>query len=137
MEIPEDQPAQRAGLDSFRLMSTGRKQDWIDLFSEDCLFEDPVGVSPLDPAGQGHRKSDLAKFWDASIGLGKMTVECVKAKPRGKECAFLVDSTNEVPGLPPLEVEAIVIYRVNDEGKVWSVRAYWEYGGAVDSTLGT
>ncbi len=133
----DDQPAQRAGLASFHLMSTGEKEAWIDLFSEDCLFEDPVGVSPLDPTGKGHRKSDLSKFWDASIGLGKMTVECVKAKPRGNECAFLVDSTNEIEGLPPLEVEAIVVYRVNDEGKVWSVRAYWDYGDAVESTLGS
>ena len=72
----DEQPAQRAGLASFHLMSTGEKEAWIDLFSEDCLFEDPVGVSPLDPTGKGHRKSDLSKFWDASIGLGKMTVEC-------------------------------------------------------------
>ena len=129
------QPAQHAGLSSFRLMSTGKKEEWIALFAEDCLFEDPVGVSPLDPAGKGHRKSGLAAFWEKSIGLGKMTVECRKAKPRGKECAFLVDSKNEVAGYPPLEVEAIVIYRVNDAGKIISVRAFWEYDTSVQSTL--
>jgi len=130
-----DKPAQRAGLSSFRLMSTGKKEEWIALFAEDCLFEDPVGVSPLDPTGKGHRKSELAAFWEKSIGLGKMTVECRKAKPRGKECAFLVDSKNEVAGHPPLEVEAIVIYRVNDAGKITSVRAFWEYDASVQSTL--
>jgi len=132
-----DQPAQRAGLASFRLMSTSKKREWIDLFAEDCLFEDPVGASPLDPAGRGHRKSELAAFWDKSIGLGKMTVKCRKAKPRGNECAFLVDSTNEITGHPPLEVEAIVIYRVNDAGKITSVRAFWEFDAAVAATLPT
>jgi hypothetical protein len=135
MVIPVDQPAQRAGLKSFHLMSAGKKQEWIDLFAEDCLFEDPVGVSPLDPTGKGHRKSDLTKFWDASIGLGKMTMVCRKAKPRGNECAFLVDSINEIDGLRPLEVEAIVIYCVNNEGKICSVRAYWEYSDEVESAL--
>jgi steroid delta-isomerase len=135
MAIADDQPAQRAGLESFRLMSAGRKQEWIDLFADDCLFEDPVGVSPLDPTGKGHRKPELASFWDGSIGLGKMTVVCRKAKPRGNECAFLVDATNEVPGHPPLEVEAIVVYRVNHAGKVTSVRAFWEYDDSVGSTL--
>ena len=130
-----DQPAQRAGLASFHLMSTGGKEQWIELFSDDCLFEDPVGESPLDPTGKGHGKSDLAAFWDNSIGLGRMTVECVKAKPRGNECAFLVEATNEVPGHAPLEVEAIVIYSVNDLGKITSVRAFWDYDTNVAATL--
>ena len=131
----DDQPAHKAGLASFRMISAGRKEEWIDLFAADCLFEDPVGVSPLDPAGKGHRKSELAAFWDKSIGLGKLTMTCREAKPRGNECAFLVDSTNEVPGHPPLEVDAIVVYRVNDAGKIVSVRAFWEYDAAVASTL--
>ena len=40
-------------------------------------------------------------------------------------------------GQDSMFVEAIVVYRVNDEGKVWSVRAYWDYGDAVESTLGS
>jgi steroid delta-isomerase len=64
-----------------------------------------------------------------------MSVVSRKAKPRGNECAFLVDARNEVPGHPALEVEAIVVYRVNDAGKIVSVRAFWEYDSDVASTL--
>jgi steroid delta-isomerase len=134
MSADDLQPGHSAGLESFRLISAGHREAWIDLFADDCLFEDPVGVSPLDPEGKGHRKSELGRFWDKSIGRGDMNIVCKIAKPIGNECAFLVDATNNLPE-GSLEVEAIVFYRVNDEGKIVSVRAFWEWTDTVDQGL--
>ena len=120
-------PARSAGLASFRYMEEKNRDAWLDLFAEDCLFEDPVGSSPLDPEGKGHRKGDLGAFWDASVGRGNMSFEVVTSKACANECAFLVKTTNAIAGLPLLEVEAFTIYKVNENGKVVSVRAYWEF----------
>jgi steroid Delta-isomerase len=51
----------------------------------------------------------------------------ITSKACANECAFLVKTTNAIPGLPLLEVEALTIYKVNEDGKVVSVRAYWEF----------
>jgi len=31
------------------------KEDWLALFAEDAIVEDPVGTSMFDPDGTGHR----------------------------------------------------------------------------------
>ena len=43
-------PAQRAAALSARYASERNKAAWLDLYAEDALIQDPVGVSPLDPA---------------------------------------------------------------------------------------
>lgn len=122
-----EHPARVAGLASFRCMTEGDREGWINLFADDCLFEDPVGPSPLDPEGKGHRKHQLGAFWDASVGRGNISFKVVSSKACANECAFLLQTTNQIPGLPALEVEAFSIYKVDDNGKVISVRAYWEF----------
>jgi len=41
---------------------------WLSLFAPDAIVQDPVGPSPLDAAGAGHRGSAaIAAFYDAVI----------------------------------------------------------------------
>ena len=29
------------------------KKNWLSLFADDAIVQDPIGVSPLDPEGEG------------------------------------------------------------------------------------
>ena len=63
--MSDDHPARRAGLLSQRYVANGEREKWLDLFADDGVIQDPVGASPLDPTGKGHRgKAAIAAFWD-------------------------------------------------------------------------
>src|SRR5215469_5432668 len=41
---------------------------WLSLFAPDAVLEDPIGPSPLDPGGAGHRGlAAIAAFYDTVI----------------------------------------------------------------------
>ena len=49
------------------------KQAWVDNFADDALIEDPIGRSPLDPEGKGHRgKEAISRFWDNQIAPNRI-----------------------------------------------------------------
>ena len=52
------------------------KETWLALFADDAVIEDPIGPSPLDPEGRGHRgKEAIAAFWDLAIATVKLRFE--------------------------------------------------------------
>jgi steroid Delta-isomerase len=130
-------PAQRAAALSARYASQREKAAWLDLYAEDAIIEDPVGVSPLDPTGQGHRgRAALSSFWDAVIAPGRMTYRIRESYPCADECANVWSLTNLLPGGAEVTVDLVSIYRVNAQGKLMSMRAYWSYA-AVEAQLKT
>jgi steroid Delta-isomerase len=121
-------PAQRAGARSARYASQGNRAAWLDLYAEDAVIEDPVGISPLDPSGRGHRgREALASFWDRVIAPGKMTYVIRESYACGDECANVWSVTNTLPGDVHITVDLVSVYRVNPAGKLMSMRAYWNY----------
>ena len=50
-----DHPAIQANIKSIGLASKGKKDEWLALYAEDAVVQDPVGVSPFDPTGEGHK----------------------------------------------------------------------------------
>jgi len=121
-------PAQRAAALSARYASQGAKAAWLDLYSADAVLEDPVGISPLDPTGRGHRgRAALETFWDRVIAPGKMTYVIRESYACGDECANVWSLTNTLPGNVQITVDLVSVYRVNPAGKLVSMRAYWSY----------
>jgi steroid Delta-isomerase len=121
-------PAQRAAARSARYASRREKAAWLDLYADDAVIEDPVGVSPLDPTGKGHRgREALSRFWDVVIGPGNMTYTIRESYPCADECANVWSLTNVLPGGARVTVDLVSIYRVNAAGKLLSMRAYWSY----------
>jgi hypothetical protein len=50
---------------------------WLALFAADAVVQDPVGQSPLDPVGEGHRGHDaIGRFWDTVIAPVKSRCAC-------------------------------------------------------------
>jgi steroid Delta-isomerase len=121
-------PAQRASALSARYASEGKKAAWLELYAEDAILEDPVGISPLDPSGLGHRgREAMSRFWDLVMGPGKMRYAIRESYPCGDECANVWTLTNTLPGNVHVTVDLVSIYKVNALGKLTAMRAYWSY----------
>ena len=103
------------------------KQNWLDLFAEDAIVQDPIGISPLDPLGDGHKgKEAIEKFYDTVIANGNIEFNILESIPCADECANFAQITNMV-GDVKIETKMIVIYRVNSDDKIVSLRAFWDY----------
>jgi ketosteroid isomerase-like protein len=115
----------------------GNKAAWLALFSEDAVVQDPVGKSPLDPGGEGHcGKAAIASFWDLIIAPGEIEFTIKSSFPAGDECANLVGLVNKLPGDLTMKMDMVVVYKANDEGKISSLKAYWDFD-AVQEQLAT
>ena len=122
-----EHPARRAGRASQQAAMAGKRQEWLDLYAEDCHVEDPVGPSPHDPTGAGRRgKAALAAFWDAAIEGAKITMQYPTSYACGDECAFVGRTTAERPDGTRFSVDTVTVYRVGKDGRIVSMRAYWE-----------
>lgn len=121
-------PAQLAGQNSMRTVKVKDKAAWLALFADDAVIEDPVGVSPLDPSGQGHRgKAAIGRFWDMVIAPGEVEMRLRESYPSGSECANVVSLVNRMPGGVEIGTDCVIVYRVDDAGRIVSLRAYWEF----------
>ncbi len=105
------------------------REAFIANFSEDALIEDPVGKSPLDPSGQGHRgHAAIGAFWDTIIAPGSIRFEIERAYVCGDEIANVGTIYNALPDGPgEIAAEGVFVYRVDAEGKIVSLKAYWDY----------
>ena len=103
------------------------KQKWLDLFAEDAIVQDPIGKSPLDPIGDGHKgKEAIEKFYDTVIANGNIEFNILESIPCADECANFAQIINLV-GDVKIETKMIVIYRANSDNKIVSLRAFWDY----------
>lgn len=120
--------AQQASAESLAAVRAKKKAVWLDLFAEDAVIQDPVGVSPLDPSGLGHRgKEAIARFWDMAIAPGQLETKIRESYPAGDECANVATFVNRMPNGMEVATDLVVVYRVDARGKIVSLKAYWEY----------
>ncbi|MDA9048495.1 hypothetical protein N9K57_00930 [Gammaproteobacteria bacterium] len=103
------------------------KQSWLALFDQDALVQDPIGKSPLDPEGNGHKGiAAIEKFYDTVIANGDIKFTIIESIPCADECANYAQIVNLVGDIK-IETKMIVIYRINSNNKIESLRAFWDY----------
>lgn len=120
--------AQQAGAESLAAVKAKNKAAWLELFADDAVIQDPVGVSPLDPSGLGHRgKEAIGRFWDAAIAPGQLETRIRESYACGDECANVATFINRMPNGIEIATDLVVVYRVEERGKIVSLKAYWEY----------
>ena len=103
------------------------KESWLALFAEDALVQDPIGKSPLDPEGNGHKGiAAIEKFYDTVIANGNIEFTIIESIPCADECANYAQIVNLVGDIK-IETKMIVIYRINLNNKIESLRAFWDY----------
>lgn len=117
-------------------VQSGDREAFLSNFAEDALVEDPVGPSPLDPSGQGHRgHAAIGAFWDTIIGPGSVRFEIDSHVVCGDEIANVGTIYNKLPdGADEISASGVFIYRVNEAGKLVSLKAYWDYDKTMSGT---
>ncbi len=123
-----DHPARRASQVSAATVARGDKHDWLALFAEDAVVEDPVGPSLFDPAGHGHRGHEaIGAFWDLAIApVQRFHFTVRDSFAGGDSCANVGTITSELPDGTTVDAEGVFVYRVDAEGRITSLRAHWE-----------
>jgi steroid delta-isomerase len=102
---------------------------WLALFAEDAVVEDPIGRSPFDPEGKGHRgRNAIAAFYDDVIAPSeRVTFEIERSYLCGDEVADVgTIRTTLAGGRHVAVVRGVFTYRSNGAGKLAALRAFWE-----------
>jgi steroid Delta-isomerase len=128
-----EHPAHVAGRRSREAAIAHDKQAWLDNFADDAIVEDPIGPSHFDPEGKGHRgKEAIAKFYDKAIAPSELQFNFVETFQCGDEEANVGNIVINAAGYE-VTAEGVFTYRVDDEGKIVALRAYWELDRATAS----
>ncbi|GFG74271.1 nuclear transport factor 2 family protein [Mycobacterium botniense] len=122
-----EHPAHAAGRRSREAVRAKDKEAWLAVFADDAIVEDPIGPSVFDPEGKGHRGRDaISAFWDKAIAPTdsiefdfRDTFQC------GHEEANVGNIVITMGG-HQITAEGVFTYKVNDDGKLVALRAYWE-----------
>ncbi|OYD68067.1 nuclear transport factor 2 family protein [Rhodococcus sp. OK302] len=127
-----EHPARVAGNASRAAAIAKNKDEWLALFAEDGWVEDPVGPSGFDPEGKGHHgREAISKFYDMTIATADSLEFLIDdSLVCGNENVNIGKIRTSVGGMM-IDAEGVFVYRVNDEGKIQSLRAFWEVDRAM------
>jgi len=126
-------PVHLAGKRSREAAMARDKEAWLALFADDAVVEDPIGPSHFDPDGKGHRgKEAIAKFFDMAIAPSQLEFNFAATYQCGNEEANVGNIVIVASGYRVV-AEGVFTYRVDDEGKIVALRAYWELDRATAS----
>lgn len=106
---------------------------WLSLFAPDAVVEDPIGPSPFDRDGTGHRgPAAIAAFYDTVIAPNELiTFEIEHSYLCGNEVADVgVIRTVLRGGKHVAVVRGVYTYRSNGAGQLAALRAFWEFESA-------
>jgi len=121
MSDPSIHPAVRAVQQHAANWNARDRSAWLALFSDDVTFEDPVGKAPK--IGRAAAEGS----WDNSFTTGRVwTLHPQRIIPGGThEAAVEMLNRGDLHG-DQVELRGIEIYRVDDDGLIIEVRAFFE-----------
>ncbi|MBF4161249.1 nuclear transport factor 2 family protein [Nocardioides acrostichi] len=126
----DEHPARTASMRSYSAVAKGDLEEWLTVYADDAVLEDPVGPSMFDPEGNGHHGHDgIRAFWAAAIApidRFEFTITESFANPGSNTCANLGRIKTSFPDGSFTTTELIMVYVVHDDGRVASMRAFWE-----------
>jgi ketosteroid isomerase-like protein len=123
-----EHPARLASQRSIAAVQAKDKDAWVALFAEDGVVQDPVGKSFLDETGEGHRGHEaIGAFFEANIApVESIRFELHDSFAAGDEVANVATIHMTLPGGATTRCEGVFVYRVREDGKLVSLRAFWE-----------
>lgn len=128
LERKRSHPARAAAMKSIIAVQNKDREGWLALWHPEGLIQDPVGESPIDPSGEGHRGIEaITAFYDNVIAQGDVRFHIRESFACGNECANVGTITTRSADGGIGRCELVMLYRVNDEGQVLSLRAFWEF----------
>ena len=121
-------PARDAAVRSMQAVEGGDRDGWLALFALDAEVEDPIGPSPMNEHGTPRRGvGEIAEFYDTVIAGGEVRFEIRESFACGNEVANVGTITVTFPGGARSIVDGIYTYRIDDEGRIRALRAFWEF----------
>ena len=124
----EQHPALVASQASWRCVQAHDKQGWLDLMADDVHIEDPIGAAITNADGGGIRGKDaVAEFYDRNIAENNLSITCEQTflASSDLEVAHVLSLRSEFANGVSSTVRGVFTYRVNDDGKLASMRGYW------------
>lgn len=129
-------PARAASVKSMQLAVAGKGEEWLDLFAEDAVVQDPYGVSPMDPKGQGHRgKEAIRQFCAAHIRPDGNGFEIRQTLTSGDACVNVGTIFTRRPDGKVQWSEVVNVYEVDEQGKITLLRSYWDFDAAMKTAF--
>ena len=127
----DDHPARVASQRSYSAVAKGDLAEWLTVYAEDCVLEDPVGPSMFDPDGHGPprpRRASRRSGRRRSRRSTRFEFEITDsfANPGSNTCANIGRIRTSFPDGSYTTTDLIMVYVVNDDGRVASMKAYWE-----------
>ncbi len=120
-------PARDLARRSMAAVEARDRAGWLALFADDAVVADPVGPSVFDPAGLGHRGPEaIAAFYDTVIAPGQISFRITGSFAAGPECANVGTITTTFDDGSAVAVDLVSVYTAGEDGKLRSLRAYWE-----------
>jgi ketosteroid isomerase-like protein len=107
------------------------REGWLALFAPAAVVEDPIGPSPFDPAGRGHRGlAAIGAFFDNVISQAEhVGFEIERSYLCGDEVADVgTIRTTLAGGTHVAVVRGVFTYRSDGAGRLAALRAFWEIG---------
>ena len=126
----DEHPARSASQRSYSAVAKGDLAEWLTVYAPDAVLEDPVGPSMFDPEGKGHHGHEgISAFWKLAIEpieKFEFTITESFANPGGNTCANVGRIRTSFADGSHTTTDLIMVYVVNDDGRVASMKAYWE-----------
>ena len=118
----DDHPARVASLRSYSAVAKGDLAEWLTVYAEDAVLEDPVGPSMFDGEGRATAATTgIAAFWKlaiAPIETFEFEINDSFANPGGNTCANIGRIRTSFPDGSSTTTDLIMVYVVNDDGRV-------------------
>ena len=132
--MSDKHPAHEAGRRSRDAVIARDKEAWLAVFDDDGIVEDPIGPSPFDPEGKGHRgRAAISAFWDKAIAptdkiefVFRDTYQCGNEEAN---VGHILITTGDYQ----VTAEGVFTYKANADGRMAALRAYWEIDQAARS----
>lgn len=114
---------------SLNAVRAGRREEWLALFAEDAVIEDPVGKSPFDPIGLGYKGLvAIGGFWDEVIAQNKLFDYAInQSHVCGNEVASVAKFAITTMADQPWDLDLVIIHSFTDAGQIASIRGFWEF----------
>ena len=121
-------PARAASQRSYSAVAKGDLAEWLTVYAEDAVLEDPVGPSMFDEDGQGHRgHAGIAAFWKLAIEpIETFEFTINDSFANGNTCANIGRIKTSFADGSHTTTDLVMVYVVTDDGRVASMKAYWE-----------
>ncbi|HKK50321.1 MAG TPA: nuclear transport factor 2 family protein [Myxococcota bacterium] len=125
----DQHPALLAARASWRCVQAHDKEGWLDLMADDVCIEDPIGIGPTNPTGEGVRgRAAVTGFWDQNIAPSEIRIETHESRTAGAESAHVLTLRTRFPNGATAVVRGLFVYVVNEAGKLTALRGYWDMG---------